>query len=61
MHAYIYVLEKGSALSGIENVRLEAIHRSKTIRNSPNSLEKQQVTYIDIVSVLGNIFLLFWV
>ena len=33
---------KGSALSGIENVRLEAIHRNETIRNSPNSLEKQR-------------------
>jgi len=32
---------KGSALSGIENVRLGAIHSSGTIRNSPNSLEKQ--------------------
>jgi len=31
---------KGSALSGIENVQLGAIHRSETIRNSPNSLEK---------------------
>jgi len=33
---------KGTALSGIENVRLGAIHSSETIRNSPNSLEKQQ-------------------
>ena len=32
---------KGSALSGIENVQLGAIHSSETIRNSPNSLEKQ--------------------
>ena len=27
---------KGSALSGIENVRLKEIHSSETIRNSPN-------------------------
>ena len=33
---------KGSALSGIENVRFGAIHSSETIRNSPNSLEKQR-------------------
>ena len=33
---------KGSVLSSIENVRLEAIHRSETIRNSPNTLEKQR-------------------
>ena len=32
---------KGSGLSGIENVRLEEIHSNETIRNSPNSLEKQ--------------------
>jgi len=32
---------KGSALSGIENIRLEEIHSSETISNSPNSLEKQ--------------------
>ena len=33
---------KGSALSGIQNVRLGAIYSSETIRNSPNSLEKQR-------------------
>ena len=49
---------KGSALSVIENVQLEEIHRSETIRNSV--LKSSQVTHIDIVSVLGNIFLLFW-
>ena len=46
---------RSSALSGIENVRLEEIHSS---RNSV--LKSSQVTHVDIVSVLGNIFLLFW-
>ena len=31
---------RGSALSGIEDVQLEVIHSSETIRNSPNSPKK---------------------
>jgi len=41
-YATVYSMSKDSALSGIENVQLEVIHSSKTIRNSPNSLKKQQ-------------------
>ena len=68
-YKYNIAQAKGSALSGIENVWLGAIHGSETIRNSPNSLEKQQshsywhcfcaVSYIP--PLLGLISWVYWI